>query len=164
MAYSRWALVLSCIIGLSLALAVYSTSPAVVPVHFGPSGVPDRWGSPLEVLVVQGCVIGLTTLLFGALPQVIRHGPSTLINLPNKEYWLAPERREVAAVTFARWANVLGTAVNVLMIALQVLLAPDAEGAVTPAYSPSILLGAFLAFTALSCVWLARSYRLPERP
>ncbi|RYZ07394.1 MAG: DUF1648 domain-containing protein [Myxococcales bacterium] len=157
---SRWALVVSCLAGMGYAWRVYSVSPAVVPVHYGPNGLPDRWGSPAELLAVHAGVIGVSSVLFAALPWLVRRAPS-LVNLPNKEYWLAPERRDEAAAKLEGWCGVFGTALNVLVITLQALLAGGtAQGARGVAFLLSVTLG-FALFTIASCVWLYRSYRLP---
>lgn len=160
--WRRWALALSCVAGLGQSFYVYSTSPEVVPVHYGPTGLPDRWGSPAELLIVHGAVIGIGTAVFFALPALVRRGPRSWVNLPNKEYWLAPERREEAAAKLASWSSVFGTALNLLVITLQSVLAPSGTAArSTPGALPLLVTLTFVLFTAGSCVWLARSYRLP---
>lgn len=160
---TRWVLLLSCVGGLAFALQVYSTSPARVPIHYGPGGVPDRWGSPLDVLLIHGCVIGFGTALFLALPKLIRHAPKSLINLPHKDYWLAPEHRDAATAKFAPWSYVVGTAVNVLMITLQAVLSPTTDAALPSSAAPALVTLGFVFFTLGSCVWLARSFKRPER-
>lgn len=118
----------------------------------------------MSLLVVHGCVIGFGTLLFWALPELLRRAPSSMVNLPNKEYWLSPQRRGAAITKFAIWADTFGTAVNVLMITLQLVLASNADEArATPTFVPGIVLGGFLLFTLCSLIWLVASYRIPTR-
>jgi hypothetical protein len=67
--------------------------PERVAVHFGPSGLPDGW-------IMRGSYVE-TTLIFGAVVPAfvagvfafIRVGDGRLMNIPRREYWLAPERR-----------------------------------------------------------------------
>lgn len=126
--------------------------------------MPDRWGSPLSVLVVHGCVIGVGTLLFWVLPELFRRAPSWMINLPNKEYWLSPQRRGIATTKFAIWTDTFGTALNVLIIILQLVLAGDPDGTrATPTIVPGLVLGGFVLFTLCSLIWLVMSYRIPTR-
>jgi hypothetical protein len=135
-----------------------------VPVHFGWSGAPDRWGTPLELLSVHACVISFATALFSSLPQLIRWAPAALINLPNKQYWLTPENREIAAAKFAGWSNIMGTAINGLMIALQLLLWPSrVSNDSAPSLGFWFVLVTFVAFTVCWCAWLIAAYRLPTR-
>ena len=44
------------------------------------------------------------TVCFGALPDWLERAPARLVNLPNKDYWLAPER---CVATMARVASAL---------------------------------------------------------
>lgn len=83
-----------------------------------------------------------------------------MVNLPHKEYWLAPENRDAAAAKLASWANVLGTAINLLMISLQALLSHHPTA---PSRVPDFLTVGFVVFALGSCIWLARSYQLPTR-
>jgi uncharacterized membrane protein len=160
---TRWALFLSRVAALGVVLQVYSVSPEVVPVHYGPTGIPDRWGPRAELLAVFACVIGVSTALFRALPHFIWRAPRSMLNLPNKEYWLAPEQRASAAAKFAIWAHLVGTSVNVLMAVLQLGLASVPRGLFdTPTPLPSCVVLAFVTFVLGSCVWLTWSYRLPK--
>jgi hypothetical protein len=118
----------------------------------------------MTLLLAHGCVIGFGTLLFWALPELVRRAPRWMINLPNKEYWLSPERRGIATTKFAIWADTFGTAVNVLMITLQLVLSGDTDEAMArPTFVPGFALGGFLLFTLGSLIWLVASYRIPTR-
>lgn len=61
-----WVLLLP--FGLSFALGVWTLphQPARVPVHWGPSGQPDRWGSPVEGLFVMPGILLFASLLVSA--------------------------------------------------------------------------------------------------
>jgi hypothetical protein len=161
---SRWALILSCIGALGFSLHGFSVAPDIVPVHYGLDGLPDRWGPRVEVLLVYLGVVGGGTALWLTLPAFFRRVPPSMINLPHKEYWLAPERRAAATAKLSTWADMVGTALNLLMLALQLLLTPARAGTGSPNPAPTLVTLAFLAFTLGSCVWLARSYRLPASP
>lgn len=86
-----------------LALAgafVKSTSaglPAVVASHFGPGGVANGFmGKGTYEVFMLALVIGVPALVaFSA--RLLRNMPPELVNLPYRQYWLAPERR---AATF----------------------------------------------------------------
>lgn len=118
----------------------------------------------MTLLVVQGCVIGIGTVLFWVLPELVRRAPKPILSLPNKEYWLSPERREKATIKFAVWGDTVGTAVNMLMTTLQLVLAGNADEArAMPTRVPAVVLGGFLLFTLCSIIWLALAYRIPTR-
>jgi uncharacterized membrane protein len=73
---------------------LWSLSPAQMAAHFNIEGNPDRFVSRAEffwfeiqtMLIVLGVSV-VPQLLFLVLP-------ASLINLPNREYWLAEEHRE----------------------------------------------------------------------
>jgi uncharacterized membrane protein len=160
--WTRLTLWLSCLLGFGVSLREYRISPARVPVHFGLNGIPDRWGSSTSLLVIHLCLIGFSTLTFWALPELVRRAPSWMINLPNKDYWLVPERRAIAADKMAIWAHLLGIGVNVLVITLQLVLSRNAGAATaTGTSTPGLVLAGFLLFALCSMVWLIASYRLP---
>jgi uncharacterized membrane protein len=156
--WTRKLLWLSSAVGLSGALARYATSPPQVPVHYGIDGAPDRFGSPLELLVVQIAAVGLGTLLFASLPAITRRIPIHFLNFPNKEYWLAEQRRDLTLVRLGRFSDAFGIAHNVLWILLIALLSPHSSAA--PTQVLGLLIGAFLAFTVGWTIAFRMAYRL----
>jgi serine/threonine-protein kinase len=88
--------------------------------HFGFSGRPNGWTSHfrmiagLTVLVLLFAAIFAGTYFFGGVPD-------RLISLPNKTYWLAPERREATLLyvsVWLRWFLVLTLAFLTLVVGL----------------------------------------------
>jgi hypothetical protein len=47
--------------------------------------------------------LALVTATLIPLTLLAHYGPRSLINLPNKEYWLAPEREAMTRQAIARW-------------------------------------------------------------
>ena len=157
--WTRGALALSCAAGIGVAVYMYAMSPERVPVHYGLSGTPDRWGSRLELLLVYASAIVIGSAIFLGVPALLRYAPARTISIPNKHYWLAAEHREEAAHKLALWSDVQGAAVNLLMITLQLVLAPSASEP-----SSAVLggvLGGFGVFTLGTMIWLSLAYRLP---
>lgn len=73
--------------------------PDRVATHFGANGLPNGWmsrdGFMKSIVAIVLAPVGVVQAL-GFLADRL---PPSLVNLPNKEYWLAPERR---AQTMAR--------------------------------------------------------------
>jgi uncharacterized membrane protein len=68
--------------------------PERVATHFGVQGQPNDWMSRSAATVVMlATQIGLPWMLYG-IAGSIRLFPVSLINVPNREYWLQGERRE----------------------------------------------------------------------
>jgi uncharacterized membrane protein len=86
--------ILTCVTAVLLALYYYALLPAKVASHFGPGGHPDAWTSKEEFITFYFIIVSVITVLFTALPYLVTLLPVSLINLPNKDYWFAPERSE----------------------------------------------------------------------
>lgn len=74
--------------------------PARVAVHFDLAGRPNGWSSSAGLLtsvIVQIAIMGTIFAVAGLLRCI----PIVMINLPNKDYWLAPARRDAAFASFA---------------------------------------------------------------
>jgi uncharacterized membrane protein len=79
-------------------LSNYAALPDRVPVHFGISGAPDRWGPKSELFVFVAIPWGLTIFFYAlnlALPRLARN--PRYLNIPNKWEFLKlpPERQSI---------------------------------------------------------------------
>ncbi len=79
---------------LAAQLAYYFPQmPETMATHFGGNGHPDGWGSRGGFV---GFTVGMFVFIVGvflAIPLLLRVTPVWMINMPNKDYWLAPERK-----------------------------------------------------------------------
>ena len=146
----------SAVLALLVSGVVLVRGPQHVPVHFGVDGASDRWGDASTLLALDVAMVVGGTVLFASVAWLVRVLPDDLVNLPHKEYWLAPERRRDAERKVAVWADTMGTAVNLLMLALTLVSAraatqPQPTGP-TPVFA--VLVVAFVAVTAWSVVRL----------
>jgi len=66
--------------------------------HFAASGIPNGWMTKTQFMVMYGVVLLSALAIEFWVSHRISNKPDAKLNLPNKEYWLAPERR---AETFA---------------------------------------------------------------
>ncbi|MFL6301324.1 MAG: DUF1648 domain-containing protein [Terriglobales bacterium] len=108
----------------------YPRLPAVVAQHFGAQGNPNGW-APREFFFGFSWVVllGVSALLM-LTPRLLGRLPVAMINLPNKAYWLAPERKQESLEFLQRgteWIGVLtsGFLVVVMNLAIRANLAPD---------------------------------------
>ena len=67
--------------------------PAKMATHFDAAGVANDWMSRTSYLqFMGGMTLGLSLFMLGII-YTIRYLPTSLINLPNREYWLSGDRR-----------------------------------------------------------------------
>ncbi|HVK06735.1 MAG TPA: DUF1648 domain-containing protein, partial [Armatimonadaceae bacterium] len=68
----------------------YPLLPERVASHFGPDGRADGWTAKDAFIGVSVGTILFLSVFMSALSALIARIPDEAINLPNKEYWLAP--------------------------------------------------------------------------
>lgn len=147
--------------GAGFVLATSAELPESVATHFGTAGRPDahmtRDGYRLYMLLMA---VGFPLLLVGAIGWLPRRFPR-YTNLPRRDYWMAPERREQALALLARHALWLGCAVVVFVSAMHWLLLRANEN--TPPQLPVgpflLLLAGFLGVAALWGIALYRAFQ-----
>jgi uncharacterized membrane protein len=159
-------IVLVALVTASIALigATSADLPARAATHFGPSGAADGW-APREVYVALmiGAVVALPLLIVafvGGLPRVAPR----LLNLPHRDYWLAPARREETL----RWLFAHGCVLACLLVAFLAalhLVIVQSNRAAQPALALlpfGIVLATFLVAVAAWSLALFRRFRLPR--
>lgn len=141
---------------------VYPGLPEAVPTHFGTGGEPDAWSSRTGAIATYAGIVVFTAGFCFGLARLLPRIPDALVNLPHKDYWLAPERRdETHRLLFDVLVN-LGSATVALVIATMALAFRVALG-----QSPGlgtwfwIVLGAYLLYTLGLIPWLLKRFQPP---
>lgn len=94
MRLSRAVLVFLVISFISQIIYYYPNLPEKMASHFNAFGEPDGWMSKNGFMIFESLVLSTIIALFTLLPSLIAKMPDSLINMPNKDYWLAEARRE----------------------------------------------------------------------
>lgn len=115
---SRAAILL--LVALALLQAAYfgPQLPDPVASHFNSAGEPNDWMARGAFIAFNLAMLIGMAALFLALPPLISKVPNEWINMPNKDYWLAPGHRESTLDTMARWMEWLGAATLALLLAI----------------------------------------------
>jgi len=74
--------------------------PSVMATHFGASGSANGWQTKGQFFLLELIMLGVCLLIGFGVPAIISVAPSSLMNLPNKEFWLAPVRRDHTLAVF----------------------------------------------------------------
>jgi uncharacterized membrane protein len=100
----------------------FSTLPSRVASHYGLSGRADGFQDKVSFLET-GLLVPLVMLVFVVvLPILLRKMPAQAINMPRRDFWLAPERRESTFATLTMYLDWFGVATLALMAAVLVLI------------------------------------------
>ena len=83
----------SVVLFLGQLLYYYPQLPERIASHFNFRGEPDGWMSKDAFYVFELGLLAFLLGLFFCISYFLPKMPRRLINLPNKDYWLAPERR-----------------------------------------------------------------------
>jgi len=129
--------------------------PEILGSHFGARGFVNGWQTKVAFFSVELIVIVLATIISFGIPRLIAAMPASIINLPNKEFWLCPKRREETFAFLHEQLAWLGCALLAFLLFVMELVfranlhSPPQLN--TAAFVPAIL--TFLGFTA---VWIIR--------
>jgi uncharacterized membrane protein len=94
----------------------YPQLPKIIASHFDGAGNPNGWSTKSAFFMIYWGIIALATVIFLVMPRFIAWLPNSLINLPNKDYWLAMERRENTMSFIADQVAWFGIATLILAI------------------------------------------------
>ena len=135
--------------------------PERVATHFNGSGEPNGWMSRSANQMFM-LAFGLAFPLFVVLLcYLTRFLPSGLVNIPRRDYWLAPERRNETSDYLVRHSLWFACLAVCFVIGIQYSIV-QANRLTPPHLSTPILLsvaGSFLAGTAVWVVVLFHHFR-----
>ena len=140
--------------------------PNILGSHFGLSGVANGWQTKMVFFSMELTMIVLATLISFVPPRVIAAMPVSLINLPNKQFWLSPERREDTISYFRAWSAWFGCALLAFLLFVMELVF-RANLQTPPRFSNTAFIPALVVFVVFDTVLMLRLIlhfsRMPER-
>lgn len=144
-------------LALGAAVFVYVTSerlPEIAATRFAAGGDPVAFMTRGAYRVFMVWLVSAVPLLVAFLPQFIGARWPQLLNIPNREYWLAAERRpDTLASVAAR--TLLLAAVMILFLCFTHWLVVEANASPARRLSGAPLLAALGAFVAFMIGWIA---------
>jgi uncharacterized membrane protein len=149
----------------ALAQAIWQHGhlPERVAVHFNGSGQPNGWMSRGQQTAWHVATVLFMTAVFQGIALLQPRLPKEYVNIPHRDYWLAPERAATTHAWVTGMVLRMGCAVIVFFLALFHLLyqanlspQPRLDGTVW------MLTGALLAAVAVTVIALALRFRRPR--
>jgi uncharacterized membrane protein len=145
--------------------AYYQQLPQVVASHFNSRGAANGWQTKSTFFTVLVGVSVLAAVVGFGIPSIIAALPPQYINLPNKGYWLAPERAAETMGFLTSHFAWFGCALFLLIIstfdyAIQFNLQPGNPPSPTRLF---FALGGFLLFAIVSTGRIFKRFgRVPQ--
>jgi uncharacterized membrane protein len=141
----------------------YGRLPERLASHFNGAGVPNGWMSKSSFFAFYLGLLVFMTVIFNLAGRAAAWLPPKYINLPNRDYWLAPSRRAESVEAIAGYMHVFALATLAFMVVVfqQVIKANLSPPPLLPLAAIGPLLGGFGLFVV---VWMVRfflRFRLP---
>ena len=125
--------------------------PGVMATHFGASGSANGWQTKGQFFVVEIVMLAVCLLIGFGVPAIIAAAPPSLVNLPNKDFWLAPVRRDHTLAVFRIQMAWFACALITFLIVVNQLVFNANQSVPRHLNGPQFTLAlvAFLGFVAL---------------
>lgn len=143
-----------------LVAATTAGMPDPVATHFSGSGRANGWTSRADyAALMAGLTLVVPLVTWLSLAWLPRRWPR-LVNLPHRDYWFAPERRDATFARLARFGLALAFAVLALMVSVHAGIV-DANGRVPPSAGSALaalpaVFGIAIAALAIASVFRFR--------
>jgi len=139
--------------------------PDRVAIHFGGGGQPDSWGSKeINCLLFIG-IESLIFILIWFSPTLMMKTPPSMINLPNKKYWLSDENKGATKQKLHSLMMEFGVAIMSFFL-IVFLLTTSANLSEPVRLNESLFFAFLIVFLIYSVFWtikLYRSFKLPKK-
>lgn len=130
----------------------YPLLPETVASHFDINGNPNGCSSKGPFIGTYIFVMLVMLFSFLALPALFKYMPFSLINLPNKDYWLAPERKGETFQIIAEKMLSFGNATTLFLI-ITFQLAFEANLNTSCHFSSDTMVILFGGYILFAIVW-----------
>src|SRR5258708_39378275 len=129
--------------------------PEILGSHFGKSGFVKAWPTKVAFFATELTIVVLSTFISFGIPRLIAAMPASTINLPNKDFWLSPERREETFALLRAQIAWLGCVLLAFLLFVMELVF-RANLHTPPQLNTAVFVPALLAFLAFSTTWTLR--------
>ena len=97
---TMWGLALA---GIGTQVYFFPRLPERVAIHFNALGDATGWASKTTLLIIDIGVLLFMAALFQLMLYYLPKKPEELINIPHKDYWFSPEKRELTVKRVSRY-------------------------------------------------------------
>jgi uncharacterized membrane protein len=129
--------------------------PEMLASHFGNAGSVNAWQSKTVFFSMELAIIVLATVVSFGIPRIIDALPTSLINLPHRDFWLSPGRRDDTLAYIRVWTGCFGCALLAFLLFVMELVF-RANLQTPPRLNMAAFVPALLAFVAFDTVAILR--------
>jgi len=136
--------------------------PETVATHFNTLGQPDAWGPRGNLTAWHLGTVLFIAGMFEGIARIGRLIPAELVNIPHRDHWLAPERREATLTHLSTMTHWMGCAVLAFLMGVfhQVYRANTGGDSLTAAMVV-LVAGLLISIAAILGGFLLRFARAP---
>ncbi|HZF17178.1 MAG TPA: hypothetical protein VE046_14665 [Steroidobacteraceae bacterium] len=127
--------------------------PPVLATKFDFEGAPVAWMKLGAVRMFEFSLLVIFLFGFWLLPRLLAHRPTTYWRIPNRDYWLAPERRGQTIEALHGLISWMGVVVLLLFMAVTQLVF-DANLRTPPHLASDALIWLLLSFVLFIVMWI----------
>ena len=138
----------------------YPRLPAQIASHFNFWGEADGWMPKENFTIFQLFLLVFILSTTSLIPIVFNKMPDSLINVPNKSYWLAPERREESVRRLASVSGNLRVALLLLFLGINHFAFQANVSGENLSNGVWLILGVFLSYTIYWTIGLRKTFAL----
>jgi len=142
-------------------LRLAAVLPDPVASHFGGSGAADGWMSRDAFVGVYAAVVAASLGPLAAVAFGLGRAPVAWINVPHREHYLAPERREATLAALSEYIAALGALALTFLIAVMEMV--RVANLATPPRLPDTFIPALALFAVATVVILIRRFPRPAQ-
>lgn len=152
------------LMALAQSLHDFPLLPGRLASHFDASGMPNGWMTKTQFMWMYALMLLPALAIEFWVSHQIANRPDSQLHLPNKEYWLAPERRaETRAYfdTFFAWYGCVFLFVVVYAMGLAMRANFDSPVRLPTGPIVSVIVG-FVLYNIAAIVAMLRRFSMPQ--
>jgi hypothetical protein len=154
------------LMGAALLFIVFTgrSMPTLVASHFNALGAATGFMRRTPYLLVMVVVVLLPPILLVMMPRIALRNPHARINVPHRDYWLAPQRREQTVQIILQYTTRFAQMLVVFLCYAHGLVV-HANASSPPTLSAGWLLAGLVVFMGLTVRWtfgLMGQFRIDE--
>lgn len=151
------------LMALAQSLHDFPLLPGRLASHFAASGMPNGWMTKTQFMWMYGLLLLPALAIEFWVSHQIANRPDSRLRLPNKEYWLAPERRAETYAYFATFFAWYGCVfLFVVVYAMGLAMRANFNSPVQLPTGPivTVIVG-FVLFNVAAIVAMLRRFSMP---